>query len=78
MLINFGALLCRNYGIKVTNFTDSWRDGIAFNTLIHHLRPELIDLSKLPRNTNRVNLENAFATAEKHMGVPRLLDPEGL
>jgi hypothetical protein len=61
----------------VKNFKDDWRDGIAFNTIIHHLRPELIDLSQLPHNTNRDNLENAFSAAEKHMGVPRLLDPEG-
>lgn len=34
-------------------------------------------MEQVPRNTNRVNLEHAFTTAEQHLGIPRLLDPEG-
>lgn len=29
------------------------------------------------KSNNRENLETAFLTAEKHLGIPRLLDPEG-
>ena len=59
------------------DFGRSWRDGVAFNAMIHSLKPELVDLTQVVRNAPRVNLENAFSTAEAHLGIPRLLDPEG-
>jgi len=61
----------------VTDFGSSWRDGVAFNALIHGLRPELVDMARLSSNTTRANLEYAFNAAEKHLGIPRLLDVEG-
>ena len=67
----------RTYGIDVKDFGPSWRDGHAFNAIIHNINPELVDMAQVPRNPNRVNLENAFSTAENHLGIPRLLDPEG-
>ena len=59
------------------DFGPSWRDGVAFNALIHGLRPELVDMSLLSENSSRTNLENAFSKAEEHLGIPRLLDVEG-
>ena len=59
------------------DFGQSWRDGHAFNAMIHTIRPELVDMSTLARNTNAVNLESAFSTAETHLGIPRLIDPVG-
>ena len=59
------------------DFGPSWRDGIAFNALIHNIRPELVDMHALQANDPRVNLENAFSTAETHLGIARLIDPEG-
>lgn len=41
------------------------------------LRPRLIDMSKVYRQTNLDNLEQAFSVAERELGVTRLLDPEG-
>ena len=64
--------------MEVRDFGTSWRDGIAFNALIHGLRPELVDMSALQQNSSRDNLENAFDTAERHLGIPRLLDVEGI
>lgn len=40
-------------------------------------RPTLIDMSKVYRQTNQENLEQAFSVAERDLGVTRLLDPEG-
>lgn len=61
----------------MNDFGISWRDGKAFNALIHALRPELVDMEKVERSTPKVNLENAFSAAEQHLGIPRLLDAEG-
>ncbi|XP_051792278.1 microtubule-actin cross-linking factor 1, isoforms 1/2/3/4/5 isoform X7 [Erpetoichthys calabaricus] len=62
-------------GVKCTNFTSSWSDGHMFNAILHRYRPDLIDMSRVIQQSNRENLEQAFAIAES-LGVTRLLDPE--
>uniref|UniRef100_A0A7N9D3Q7 Calponin-homology (CH) domain-containing protein n=1 Tax=Macaca fascicularis TaxID=9541 RepID=A0A7N9D3Q7_MACFA len=63
--------------VNIQNFTTSWRDGLAFNALIHRHRPDLVDFSKLTKSNANYNLQRAFRTAEQHLGLARLLDPEG-
>lgn len=41
------------------------------------LRPDLVDFSKLTKSNANYNLQRAFRTAEQHLGLARLLDPEG-
>uniref|UniRef100_A0A8B9PHB0 Spectrin beta chain n=1 Tax=Apteryx owenii TaxID=8824 RepID=A0A8B9PHB0_APTOW len=62
--------------VNVTNFTSSWKDGLAFNALIHKHRPELVDFHNLTKSNARHNLEHAFSVAERHLGITPLLDPE--
>ncbi|KAL4656168.1 spectrin beta chain, erythrocytic-like [Arapaima gigas] len=61
--------------VNITNFTTSWKDGMAFNALIHKHRPDLVDFSKLQRSNPTHNLQQAFNVAEQ-LGVTKLLDPE--
>lgn len=41
------------------------------------LRPDLIEFHKLTRSNATHNLQQAFNTAEQHLGLTKLLDPEG-
>ncbi|KAM8787980.1 nesprin-1-like [Rhynchonycteris naso] len=63
-------------GVEVKDFGRSWRSGVAFHSVIHAIRPELVDLAKVKVRSNRENLEEAFSIAETELGIPRLLDPE--
>lgn len=65
-------------GLDVRDFTSSWRDGLAFNALIHSIRPELVDLHRISRMDVRERLEHAFKIAEEQLGIPRLIDAEGM
>ncbi|XP_058495768.1 spectrin beta chain, non-erythrocytic 1-like isoform X2 [Solea solea] len=64
--------------VNIRNFTTSWRDGMAFNALIHKHRPDLIDFDKLKKSNAHYNLQNAFNLAEQHLGLTKLLDPEDI
>ncbi|XP_060734983.1 EH domain-binding protein 1 isoform X2 [Tachysurus vachellii] len=65
----------KNYrGVKITNFTTSWRNGLAFCALLHHFRPDLIDYKSLNPQDIKENNKKAydgFAT----LGISRLLEP---
>uniref|UniRef100_A0A8C4FDR0 Spectrin beta chain n=1 Tax=Dicentrarchus labrax TaxID=13489 RepID=A0A8C4FDR0_DICLA len=62
--------------VNIQNFTTCWRDGLAFNALIHRHRPDLIEFHKLTRSNATHNLQQAFNIAEQHLGLTKLLDPE--
>ncbi|KAJ0063351.1 hypothetical protein NL108_000299, partial [Boleophthalmus pectinirostris] len=62
--------------VNIQNFTTCWRDGLAFNALIHRHRPDLMDFHKLTRSNATHNLQQAFTIAEQHLGLTKLLDPE--
>ncbi|KAG8194893.1 hypothetical protein JTE90_029184 [Oedothorax gibbosus] len=63
-------------GVRVRDFHRSWRDGLAFNALIHSHLPKLVDFNSLKSHEHVKNLNNAFNVASKYIGVPKLLDPE--
>ncbi|XP_061733578.1 spectrin beta chain, non-erythrocytic 4-like isoform X2 [Nerophis ophidion] len=62
--------------VTIQNFTSCWRDGLAFNALIHRHRPDLIEFHKLTRSNATHNLQQAFNIAEQNLGLTKLLDPE--
>ncbi|XP_059841019.1 alpha-actinin-1-like isoform X1 [Hemitrygon akajei] len=64
--------------VNVQNFHISWKDGLAFNALIHRHRPELIDYDKLRKDDPLSNLNNAFEVAEKYLDIPKMLDAEDI
>merc|ERR1719470_81878 len=63
-----------NVGIR--DFSSSWQSGLGFNALIHSHRPDLINFNRLDKDDHLGNLRNAFDIAEKHLGIPKLLDAE--
>ncbi|KAM3715802.1 Nuclear anchorage protein [Dirofilaria immitis] len=72
------AQLARPYNINLTDMDKSWRDGIAFNALIHRVKPELIDMDIVRRNTPKANLEQAFRIAKEYLHIRPLLDVEDM
>uniref|UniRef100_A0A0B7BMN7 Dystrophin n=1 Tax=Arion vulgaris TaxID=1028688 RepID=A0A0B7BMN7_9EUPU len=63
---------------EVNNLTTSWSDGLAFNALIHHFRPDLFNYKFLLDKDIRYNLNHAFDVAHERLCVPRLLDSEDM
>uniref|UniRef100_A0A3P8V6X7 Actinin alpha 4 n=1 Tax=Cynoglossus semilaevis TaxID=244447 RepID=A0A3P8V6X7_CYNSE len=64
--------------VNVQNFHISWKDGLAFNALIHRHRPDLIDYDSLRKDDPVTNLNNAFEVAEKHLDIPKMLDADDI
>ena len=62
----------------MTNFTSSWSDGTAFCAILHHHRPDILDYRRVNQARPLENLQLAFNAASQHLGVEKLLDPEGL
>lgn len=61
-------------GVKVTNLTTSWRNGMAFCAVIHHFRPDLIEFDSLSPHDVRGNCKKAFDAGEA-LGIPRVIEP---
>jgi len=64
--------------VKVNDFSQSWRDGLALAALIHHHRPELIDFDSLNKENRKENNQLCFDVAREHLGIDPLLDVEDL
>ncbi|KAG9475350.1 hypothetical protein GDO78_003663 [Eleutherodactylus coqui] len=64
-------------GVRVNNFTTSWRNGLAFCAILHHFHPESINYDTLdPLNVKENNKKayDGFAA----LGIPPLLSPSDM
>ncbi|XP_042531748.1 EH domain-binding protein 1-like protein 1 isoform X3 [Dipodomys spectabilis] len=61
-------------GVCITNFTTSWRNGLAFCAILHRFHPEKIDYAALDPLNIKQNNKQAFDGFEA-LGVSRLLEP---
>ncbi|KAG8751399.1 hypothetical protein FRC14_007943 [Serendipita sp. 396] len=80
--------------VDVQDFSYSWRDGLALEVLsypytsradsdtrcalIHRHRPDLIDYDALDKGDRYGNTQLAFEVAERHLGIPQLLEVDDL
>uniref|UniRef100_A0ABM0MHJ1 Utrophin-like n=1 Tax=Saccoglossus kowalevskii TaxID=10224 RepID=A0ABM0MHJ1_SACKO len=62
--------------VDIKNFTTSWRDGYAFNALIHKYRPDLFRYEDVMMLNNDNRLDHAFRVAYDILGIDKLLDAE--
>lgn len=68
----------KNYrGVKITNFTTSWRNGLAFCALLHHFRPDIIDYKLLNPQDIKENNKKAYDVFAS-LGISRLLEPSDM
>ncbi|XP_032910214.1 EH domain-binding protein 1 isoform X6 [Catharus ustulatus] len=68
----------KNYrGVKITNFTTSWRNGLSFCAILHHFRPDLIDYKSLNPQDIKENNKKAY-DGFASLGISRLLEPSDM
>ncbi|XP_038586015.1 uncharacterized protein ehbp1l1a isoform X3 [Micropterus salmoides] len=64
-------------GVKITNFSTSWRNGLAFCAILHHFYPEKINFEMLdPYDIKRNNKKAFDGFAE--LGISRLMEPSDM
>ena len=56
-------------------WADNLRDGKVFCNIIASANPKALDLRKIATMASQQRLNVAFDAAEKHLGVPKLLEP---
>ncbi|KAK0429407.1 hypothetical protein QR680_011365 [Steinernema hermaphroditum] len=64
--------------VGINDFTSSWRDGYAFNALIHSFDHTLVDMDAIREMRGDERLDNAFQIAFTKFQVPKLLHAKDL
>ncbi|XP_026816637.1 EH domain-binding protein 1 isoform X3 [Rhopalosiphum maidis] len=64
-------------GVKVTNLTTSWRNGLAFCAIIHYFRPDILEFDALKPHDIRGNCKAAFDAGEQ-LGISRVIEPSDM
>lgn len=61
---------------KISDFWESFRNGIALCAIVENLAPGNIEVASLSADDGQHNLGLAFQVAEEQLGIPSLLKPE--
>ncbi|XP_042266338.1 F-actin-monooxygenase mical1 [Thunnus maccoyii] len=64
--------------VNVKDFTESWKSGLALCALIHHFRPQLIDMTSLDESNAVHNYQLAFSILERELGIPPVMSATDL
>ncbi|XP_061103369.1 EH domain-binding protein 1-like protein 1 isoform X14 [Conger conger] len=77
-LLEWSQEVTRGYkGVKVTNFSTSWRNGLAFCAILHHFCPEKINYNTLDPYDIKFNNKKAF-DGFAALGISRLIEPSDM
>jgi hypothetical protein len=74
-IISWAAAIGRDYGLSVTNLTNSWVDGKVFCAIAEFYEPRMLNYKKDVGTNNLENVKKAFSIFES-LGVPQYLDAE--
>ncbi|XP_036001983.1 uncharacterized protein LOC105916943 isoform X2 [Fundulus heteroclitus] len=64
-------------GVKITNFSTSWRNGLAFCAILHHFHPGKIKFEMLNPYDIKDNNKKAF-DGFAELGISRLIEPSDM
>ncbi|XP_042368742.1 EH domain-binding protein 1-like protein 1 isoform X2 [Plectropomus leopardus] len=64
-------------GVKITNFSTSWRNGLAFCAILHHFHPGKINYEMLDPYDIKHNNKKAF-DGFAELGISRLMEPSDM
>lgn len=65
-------------GVNITNFKESFNDGLAFSALINKFNPDILNYNAIDPSKKEDNIETSFDLAERHLGIPKLLEAADL
>ena len=77
-LLQWVKRTCKPQGVKVKNFSSSFKDGRPFAALIASYRPDLLTMDGLRPGEDRANIETIFAIASAAFSIPQLIDADDL
>ncbi|XP_061091579.1 uncharacterized protein ehbp1l1a isoform X7 [Conger conger] len=64
-------------GVKISNFSTSWRNGLAFCAILHHFHPDKVNYEMLDPYDIKLNNKKAF-DGFAELGITRLLEPSDM
>ncbi|XP_068580543.1 utrophin isoform X1 [Cebidichthys violaceus] len=77
ILLSWVRQCTRSYPeVNVLNFTTSWADGLALNSILHHFRPNAFSWDQVVGLSPVERLDHAFTVAKDQLAIERLLDAE--
>ncbi|XP_054474756.1 utrophin isoform X1 [Anoplopoma fimbria] len=77
ILLSWVRQCTRSYPeVNVLNFTTSWADGLALNSILHHFRPNAFSWNQVVKLSPVERLDHAFTVAKDQLAIERLLDAE--